>query len=40
VFTTYLGRGYRAVDFWLDKGRGCGTYLLARRDVAERREAA
>jgi len=40
VFTTYLGRGYRVLDFWLDSVRGCGTYLLARRDMAERREAA
>jgi len=40
VFTTYFGRGYRALDFWLDRARGCGTYLLARRDTAERQEAA
>jgi predicted GNAT superfamily acetyltransferase len=40
VFTTYLGRGYRVLDFWLDRSRGCGTYLLARRDIAEREEAA
>jgi predicted GNAT superfamily acetyltransferase len=30
IFTTYLGRGYRVVDFWLDQERGKGTYLLAR----------
>ncbi len=40
VFTTYLGRGYRVLDFWFDRRRGCGTYLLARPEMAERREAA
>jgi predicted GNAT superfamily acetyltransferase len=40
VFTTYLPRGYRVIDFWLDRRRACGTYLLARHDVAQRREAA
>ena len=30
VFATYLPRGYRVVDFWLDGRRACGTYLLAR----------
>lgn len=27
VFTTYFGRGYRVVDFWIDRG-GAGQYLL------------
>jgi predicted GNAT superfamily acetyltransferase len=40
VFTTYLPRGYRVVDFWFERARACGSYLLARRDIAERREAA
>ncbi len=31
IFTTYFGRGYRAVDFVLDKPAGRGRYLLARR---------
>jgi predicted GNAT superfamily acetyltransferase len=31
IFTTYFGRGYRAVDFVLDKTAGRGRYLLARR---------
>jgi len=29
IFTTYFGRGYRAVDFKLDRGAGKGVYLLA-----------
>lgn len=32
IFTTYFGRGYRAVDFVLDKAAGRGRYLLALRD--------
>ncbi len=40
VFTTYLPCGYRVVDFWLDARCACGTYLLARHDVATRRAAA
>lgn len=40
VFGTYLPRGYRVVDFWLDPRRACGTYLLARHDVAARQAAA
>ncbi len=40
VFTTYLSRGYRVIDFWVDRRRACGTYLMARHDVAARREAA
>ena len=31
IFTTYFGRGYRAVDFALDKANGRGRYLLALR---------
>jgi predicted GNAT superfamily acetyltransferase len=30
IFTTYFDRGYKAVDFMLDRGAGTGTYLLAR----------
>ena len=40
AFGHYLPRGYRVIDFWNDARRACGTYLLARHDVAERREAA
>ncbi|HSL22151.1 MAG TPA: hypothetical protein VK886_11485 [Vicinamibacterales bacterium] len=29
AFTTYFGRGYRAVDFFLERERACGRYLLA-----------
>ena len=29
IFTTYLRRGYRAVDFRLDRANGKGSYLLA-----------
>lgn len=29
IFTTYFGRGYRAVDFVLDRSAGRGRYLLA-----------
>jgi predicted GNAT superfamily acetyltransferase len=30
LFTSYFGRGYRAVDFMLDRGSRTGSYLLAR----------
>lgn len=30
VFTSYFGRGYRALDFFLDRANGKGRYLLAR----------
>ena len=30
IFTTYFDRGYRAVDFLLDRAGGKGTYLLVR----------
>lgn len=30
IFTTYFARGYRAVDFLLDRGGGRGRYLLTR----------
>jgi predicted GNAT superfamily acetyltransferase len=30
VFTHYLGAGYRAVDFTLDKAAGRGRYLLSK----------
>jgi predicted GNAT superfamily acetyltransferase len=33
VFTSYLGRGYRVVDFLFDRSTGRGSYLLARRTV-------
>jgi predicted GNAT superfamily acetyltransferase len=29
IFRTYFGRGYRAVDFFLDRPAGKGSYLLA-----------
>ena len=32
IFTTYFARGYRAVDFVLDRDAGRGRYLLASRD--------
>ena len=32
IFTTYFARGYRAVDFALDKAAGRGRYLLAARE--------
>jgi predicted GNAT superfamily acetyltransferase len=32
IFTTYFGRGYRIVDFVLDKAAGRGRYLLSLRD--------
>jgi chorismate synthase len=28
IFTTYFARGYRAVDFFLDRANGKGSYLL------------
>jgi len=31
IFTVYFGRGYRAVDFFLDRPNGKGSYLLANR---------
>lgn len=31
IFTTYFGRGYKAVDFMLDRVAKRGSYLLARR---------
>jgi predicted GNAT superfamily acetyltransferase len=30
IFTTYFARGYKAVDFMLDRPAGRGTYLLTR----------
>ncbi len=30
IFSAYLGRGYRAVDFRLDRAGRCGSYLLVR----------
>jgi chorismate synthase len=30
IFTTYFARGFRAVDFFLDRNRRTGAYLLAR----------
>jgi predicted GNAT superfamily acetyltransferase len=36
VFTTYLPRGYRIVDFWFDRARACGSYLLASTASAPR----
>jgi predicted GNAT superfamily acetyltransferase len=34
IFTTYFGRGYRAVDFFLDRPNRKGAYLLTRPDDA------
>ena len=34
LFETYFGRGYRVVDFALDRAAGYGRYLLARTDEA------
>ena len=41
IFTTCFARGYRAVDFQLDRVAGRGAYLLARSDerVSDRRRA-
>jgi predicted GNAT superfamily acetyltransferase len=33
AFETYFGKGYRVVDFFLDRARTRGRYLLARRDA-------
>ncbi len=33
LFETYFARGYRVVDFFLDRAAGRGRYLLARRDA-------
>jgi len=33
LFTTYFGRGYRAVDFYLDKPNRRGAYLLTRSEA-------
>jgi predicted GNAT superfamily acetyltransferase len=30
IFTSYFNRGFRAVEFFLDRPRGKGTYLLSR----------
>ena len=30
IFTAYFSRGYRAVDFFLDRPANRGAYLLAR----------
>ena len=30
IFQAYFGRGYRAVDFFLNRDAGRGQYLLAR----------
>src|SRR5262245_13448799 len=31
IFTTYFGRGYRVVDFFIDRPNGKGAYLLTRQ---------
>jgi predicted GNAT superfamily acetyltransferase len=31
IFTTYFGRGYRAVDFLLDRTAGKGSYLIVKQ---------
>ncbi len=35
IFTGYFERGYRVVDFFLDRRNGRGRYLLAPREAAE-----
>jgi predicted GNAT superfamily acetyltransferase len=30
IFTTYFGRGYRAVEFFVDRNGGKGAYLLTK----------
>jgi predicted GNAT superfamily acetyltransferase len=32
IFSTYFGRGYRAVEFFLDRPSRKGTYLLVKQD--------
>jgi predicted GNAT superfamily acetyltransferase len=32
IFTTYFARGYRAVEFFLDRANRKGSYLLAKKD--------
>jgi predicted GNAT superfamily acetyltransferase len=34
VFTAYFARGYRAVDFLLDREQGGGAYLLAIQETS------
>ena len=36
IFRTYFGRGYRAVDFFLDRPGGKGSYLLAQGEGTRR----
>ncbi len=35
IFETYFGRGYRVVDFFLDRPQRCGRYVLARKPAAD-----
>jgi predicted GNAT superfamily acetyltransferase len=35
IFTTYFGRGYRAVDFFLDRANGKGAYLLTQKPAVQ-----
>jgi predicted GNAT superfamily acetyltransferase len=39
IFTTYLSRDYRVVDFFLDRDAARGSYLLLRRTAAVSRES-
>ena len=39
IFTTYLDRGYRVVDFVLNRGARKGTYVLERHGSVPRRSA-
>ncbi len=39
IFTTYLDRGYRVVDFVLNRGVRKGTYVMERRASVPRRSA-
>ena len=38
VFTTYFARGYRVVDFLLDRNRGGGSYLMEKVEKSKSRE--
>jgi predicted GNAT superfamily acetyltransferase len=33
IFETYFRKGYRVVDFYLDRPHNCGRYLLAKKDA-------
>ena len=37
IFETYFGRGYRVVDFFLDRPQQRGRYVMARKPAADAR---